>query len=436
MRGWWLGVALVCAACSEEPTTGAFELVGHADLGARGMNSAIAVAGDIVYVGSRIDNKGIAIVDVSDPSRPTVVGEIGRPGTAIPRMSARELRAVPELDLLIVLNLACSAELHGCGGAGETETLRLFDIRDRRAPQIIATYPVTTTVTGMRSPHEFYVWHDVTRTLVFLAAPPGPPSFEVIDVTNPRMPTRIASWDPRDAGLMPRLGGDDILHSVDISEDGTRAYLSHQQSGLLVADISGLPEVSLMTPPAAAFPWDPPTSMGPHSAVPMPGRDVLVVTEEIYPMPFGTGCPWGILRTVDVSDPAAPTLLGEFGLPENDPSFCAGSTDRVAFTAHNATVTRDLALVTWYAGGLVAVDLEDPARPRQLAQFLPEPLPSVEVEDPGLGGHPVEMWSYPVIRDGLIYVVDVRNGLYVLRYGGRHAAQVSAERFLEGNSNL
>jgi len=33
-------------------------------------------------------------------------------------------------------------------------------------------------------------------------------------------------------------------------------------------------------------------------------------------------------------------------------------------------------------------------------------------------------------------VVDVRNGLYVLRYHGPWAEQVAAESFLEGNSNL
>ena len=46
------------------------------------------------------------------------------------------------------------------------------------------------------------------------------------------------------------------------------------------------------------------------------------------------------------------------------------------------------------------------------------------------------MWSYPIIKDGLIYVVDVRNGLYVLRYTGAHAQELSQIKFLEGNSNL
>ena len=46
------------------------------------------------------------------------------------------------------------------------------------------------------------------------------------------------------------------------------------------------------------------------------------------------------------------------------------------------------------------------------------------------------MWSYPIIEDGLIYVADVRNGLYVLKYHGPFEAEVAGIRFLEGNSNL
>ena len=46
------------------------------------------------------------------------------------------------------------------------------------------------------------------------------------------------------------------------------------------------------------------------------------------------------------------------------------------------------------------------------------------------------MWSYPIIRNGLIYVIDIRNGLYILRYTGPHADEVADIHFLEGNSNL
>jgi hypothetical protein len=432
-----LAVACLLAACGDNLSpSGRFEIVGHHDLGARGMWSAIAAVGDHVYVGSRNDAKGIQIVDVSDPAHPAIVGEVGPPHAGLPGMSSRELRIVPSRNLLIVLNLLCSPDLHGCNGPGEGENLRFFDITDRRAPKLLSSYIVAGTMFRPRSPHEFFVWSDDTRVLVYVTAPPASPSLEVIDATDPTAPTRLAAWDPGMAGLMKTPGGDDILHSVSISDDGTRAYLSHQQSGLLVADVSALPAVSLVTPPDKALTWEPALTMGPHSAVPMMGKDLLVVTEEIYPMPFGTGCPWGHLHVVDMADPTALVEVGEFALPENDPSYCNAPRPNMTYTAHNVTTTEDLALVTWYAGGLQAIDLTDPTQPRQLTELRPEPLASVTDEDPALGGVPIEMWSYPIIKDGLIYVVDARNGLYVLRYHGHKAEQIARLTFREGNSNL
>jgi hypothetical protein len=70
--------------------------------------------------------------------------------------------------------------------------------------------------------------------------------------------------------------------------------------------------------------------------------------------------------------------------------------------------------------------------------FSPTPEPSVAIEDPALsrGPNKVVIWSYPIIKDGLVYVVDIRNGLYVLGYTGRFGSEVQGITFLEGNSNL
>lgn len=439
--GAFAALALTLAACGDDQDRAdpppSLEIVGHTDLGARGMNAALAVAGDTAYVGSRTDRRGVAIVDISDPARPAVVGEIGPPDEGLAAMSSRELRVVHDLDLLIVLNLRCSVDLHGClAMGGEFENLKFYDITDRRAPVLLSRYDIVGSLARPRSPHEFYVQRSAGRLLVYVTTPPGPPGLEIIDATDPRALVRVGSWDATDEGLV-RPTNDAILHSIGISPDGTRAYLSHQQAGLLVADVTAAPDLTLVTPPAAALRWPPIESVGPHSAVPVPGREhLLVVTEEIYPMPFGTGCPWGHLRTVDISDPAAPRLVGEYRLPENDPAYCGAPHDRIAFTSHNVTVTPSMAIATWYSGGLQVVDIADPAAPTRLVELRPTPIPAVAMEDPGLGGDGVGMWSYPIISDGLLYVVDTRNGLYVLRYEGTYAEEIAGEAFLEGNSNL
>ena len=48
----------------------------------------------------------------------------------------------------------------------------------------------------------------------------------------------------------------------------------------------------------------------------------------------------------------------------------------------------------------------------------------------------VAMVSYPVIRDGLIYVLDGTNGVFVLRYSGPYADELMGPGRREGNSNL
>jgi hypothetical protein len=74
----------------------------------------------------------------------------------------------------------------------------------------------------------------------------------------------------------------------------------------------------------------------------------------------------------------------------------------------------------------------------QAGWFSPTPLATVANEDPALSAGPnkVVMWSFPIIRNGLIYIIDIRNGLYVLRYTGPRSDEVDSVSFLEGNSNL
>jgi len=143
---------------------------------------------------------------------------------------------------------------------------------------------------------------------------------------------------------------------------------------------------------------------------------------------------------LDVKNPKKPKVVAEYKLPQNDPDFCSTDVPRPSssYSAHNPTVTEHLAFLTWHSGGLQAIDVSNPKKPAQAAEFVPDPLLVVEQEDPVLssGQDKVVMWSFPVIQDGLIYVVDLRNGLFILEYEGPFEKEVGKTRFLEGNSNL
>jgi hypothetical protein len=156
------------------------------------------------------------------------------------------------------------------------------------------------------------------------------------------------------------------------------------------------------------------------------------------------GWPWGWARIWDVADPEQPQLISEYKLSENAPAFQGSARDDApteqftSYSSHDPTIVRSLIVEAWHSGGLQVIDVSNPRRPRQAGWFSPAPLASVALEDPALsrGPNKVVVWSFPIISDGLIYVVDVRNGLYILRYTGRRSHEISQIEFLEGNSNL
>ncbi|MDQ3645903.1 MAG: hypothetical protein M3345_03110 [Actinomycetota bacterium] len=431
---------------------GSLEQVGHDPLMNRGMNAALAVRGDYAYVGSRTDglhpNAGIMVVDVSDPAQPAAVGQIGPANRG---ETSREMRIWPERDLLIVQFLAsnCSFLIHACSPEQMTkdDVFRFYDIAGEKAaaPELIAEYVPS------QNPHEFYLWQDPKdpkRALLYLSTPGGSDQMMVTDISDARSGkfTEVAKWKT----LIPEPG-DNRLHSLSVSPDGTRAYIAYLQGGFFIVDTSDLaagrskPEIKTVTPIPDRTAWEGP---GAHSAVKLFGKPYALVTDEVYgqiPVLLADhGCPWGWTRLINIKDPAKPKVVAEYKTEANDPKYCESAENDPARNAlssqaaHNPTLTKNLAFITWHSQGLQAISLKNPAKPVQVAEFVPTPEPFVIQEDPVLssGRDKVVMWSYPVIQDGLIYVVDVRNGLYILRYKGPFSAEVSSTRFLEGNSNL
>lgn len=329
--------------------------------------------------------------------------------------TARELRAIPGHRVLAVLSYAL-----GAGGANRIDLYR-WDA-DCARPGAVGSYSF-----GGRPPHEFFLWQDPAgaRTLLFTAMfSGGRDDLQVIDVSDPAAPRLAGTWSPP-------LG---LLHSISLSADGRRAYLSLWTGGMLVGDVSQFttgqanPQLSLITPAGARLAAPPGGNV--HSAVQVPGRDLLLLTDERYP----PNCPYGPARLTDVSDPAHPRQVGVLSAPENDPATCANS-PAGTYTSHNPTPVGDLALVSWYSSGLQVFDMADPAHPARLAEFRPQASEPGQ-RDRQLGATLPMTWSYPIVRDGLIYVADINEGLYVLRYRGPHQEQLDGTAFAEGNSNL
>jgi hypothetical protein len=456
------------AAAKPKPKlkVGSITQVGHEPLMNRGMNAAIAIHGDYAYIGSRTDgghvgmpHGGVMVVDISDPSDPTLLGP---PFDAKAGESSRELRVWRSQDILIVLNTNCGVgdQLHHCTQPS-ISNFRFYDISGANAtrPQLINQLNADT--------HEFFLWEDPKnpeRALIFAGnagstctTRGGSPScpFSVWDISpvrNGQPPVTLFSglhgysrFPAAPAPVQKPTGG---LHSLSVSNDGSRAFFALLTGGFAVVDVSDFANgVPLPRPRPITINESRPTWAGPgaHSAVKLWNKDWAYVSDEVYGTATGAGhgCPWGWARMIDISDPQRPTVEAEYRLPENFESTCDDwNPPRTSYSAHNPTLTPRIALTTWHSGGFQAINIQKPGAPYQLAQFMPEPLDKVMLEDPRLSSDPdtgrnekVVMWSYPIIKDGLIYVVDLRNGLYVLEYEGRFEHEVRHGEFLEGNSN-
>ena len=456
-----LTAALPAFASAQEPPPGpampgTFEQLGHEPLMNRGMNAALAVHNGYAYVGSRTDgthaNAGIMVVDVRDPKAPKIVDEIGpERGEALPtQTSGREMRILPDQQLLIIANHSCSEAIHRCASANLTgasaipSNYNIFDIAGENAasPKLLYTYE--PTIQGPQVPHEWFVWTDPkkpSRTLLYMTDPGGDPQLVVADIS------RVREGEVRDVASFSADSGS--MHSISLANDGKRLYMSMLTGGFMMADTSEVaegkadPKIRQVTAGEDAPTWEGP---GAHTAVPLPGRnDSVMVTDEVYAYVPGLlndhGCPWGWVRFINASNQAKPVVVSEYRLPWNNEEYCSAVSplrnSTASFASHNPTLTENLAILTWHSGGLQAIDTTNPSAPTGAAQFFPAPLPAVQTEDPILssGQDKVVMWSYPVIRDGLIYVVDVRNGLYILKYKGPHQEEVDRIKFLDGNSN-
>jgi len=454
-------VALPAPASAQDvppspPMPGKFEQVGHNPLMNRGMNAALAVFNGYAYVGSRTDgshaNAGVMVVDVRDPSKPTIVKEIGpESGEGLPTQTSREMRILPDQKLLIIANHQCNEAIHRCvspnnAGIGVLPSnFKIFDIAGDNAanPKLVATYE--PSIQGPQVPHEWFVWSDPkkpSRVLMYQTDPGGDPQVVVADLSRVREGEvkEIASWAAQ------ANGG---IHSLSVTHDGRKMTVAALTGGYIVADSTEVamgkadPKITQITAADDAPVWPGP---GAHSAVPLPGRPGnVMVTDEVYGMlPVllaDHGCPWGWVRFIDDRVEAKPEVVSEYKLPVNEQSYCdVVPPERnmlASWASHNPTLTENLAILSWHSAGLQAIDTTDPRKPTGAAEFRPEPLSAVQTEDPALsmGRDKVVMWSFPVIVDGLIYVVDLRNGLYIMRYNGPHGTEVSRTKFLDGNSN-
>ena len=226
-----------------------FRVLGHNDLGETETNGDVFVHGNFAYVGTWRDpcnGRGVKIVDVSDLRDPRLIGTLAsRAGTSAEDMVVRRVSTPFFSGDLIGVGI------QRCGDDPALDEqqfgLELWDVSNPYAPVKLSELGVSTGGGGV---HELDLFRRGGRVYALLAVPfsewfdPFPAGdFRIVDVTNPRAPVQVADWGAGANGFSPGpfFGqgsfGSMFSHSARASIDGTKAYVSYWDLGVLTFDI-------------------------------------------------------------------------------------------------------------------------------------------------------------------------------------------------------
>ena len=375
-----------------------FRQIGHSTLNGHGDGMQVMRTGDALFVAHfGPSGMGTSILDASDPSNLRLVRQIPAPAGA-------HTHKVQIADGLLLTNHEAFR-----GGEPERTGLAVYDLSDPFDPV------------------EIGFWHSTGKGVHRIVYEGGPYAYVsatperfderiwvVVDLTDPGHPVERARWWwPGMRDDEERTWPDDEWRSVHHAMvRGDRAYLGFWDSGMVILDISDLDDISVVS----HLQWG--VGGHTHTALPMPGRDLVVVTDEA----LADGCDEDphMVRVVDVSDERRPRVASICPVPEGD--FC----DRgLRFGAHCLHENRpdsyrsaEIVFATYFNGGLRVYDVSNPAEPTEIAHWIPDcppGQPACQINDVWVG------------EDLLTYATDrVNGGVYVLEPEPDLAARLRA----------
>lgn len=319
---------------------------------------------------------GVVLVDVSDPTNPTIVDYAPQPNYGVHSIFTT---TVDDRTLVLASNV------NGVTTAGAATGT-----------------PVPPLPVGSLHPVSYFSFFEIVEGQLELRSVYRPPP------SNPqREPIRNGHLD----GTIQK-------HPLT---NQTLAYLADWDGGLSIVDITDVSE------PRPLGRWteyrfgqeapfgDSTVSGSIHNAVPMEGlwkdgRHYTILGQEVTSRPRDT--PTGQIFVIDTTDPAQPTWVSSWTLPVD-----LVWTDRLLFSTHYYLLQGETLVVTMYHGGMWAVDLSNIAEPRTVGVFVPDrdspaPPPDSLVET---HGSPSLMEVLPG-PDGTLVTFDDESGAYVLRF--------------------
>jgi hypothetical protein len=351
--------------------------------------------GKHAYLGSGGGGDVMYAIDISDPAKPTVTDSVISNTRRV-----NDVMTTPDGKFLVFTREGASDRKNG---------IVICSLEDPKHPKVISEFTEGVT-SGVHS--AFIYKQDPHGTHVYLTND-GTGALHVIDINDPYHPKEVAQWKtPKPHGNTGRT-----LHDIDV-QNGL-LYASYWNDGLVVLDVgAGIKGGSPSNPQLVSqFKYDlnalyrdveaaggPGFIRGTHTA--WRHKNYVFIADEVFPASgvkgakdAAAGRAYGRLHVIDVTDLEKPRSVAHY-----EPEFGG---------VHNVWVAGDTLYMGAYNGGFRAFDVSGELRGDLRAQG--REIGHLNTADmDGRTKNTAMTWGV-VVRDGLAYVNDMYNGLWVVR---------------------
>jgi hypothetical protein len=349
--------------------------------------------GQVAYLGTGAGGDRLYAIDVSDPSRPFVTDSLMADARRI-----NDVMTTPDGRYLVHTREGASSRRNG---------IVIASLEDPRHPKKIAEFTEGVTA-GV---HSAFIFEQPGHGIHVYLTNNGTNAMHVVDISDPYNPREVGRW----RSPSPDAGGS--LHDIDV-QDGL-AYLSNWNDGLIILDVgNGMKGGSPSNPQfVSQFKYDlnemyrnvevdggPGFIRGTHTA--WRHRDYVFIADEVFPSDPQRGTrdasanrAYGNLQVIDVSDIENPRSVAWY-VPEDG-------------GVHNVWVEGDRLYMGAYNSGFRVFDVSGELRGDLRAQGR-EVAHLNTADMQGNVQNQAMTWGV-VVKNGLAYVNDNHNGLWIVR---------------------
>jgi hypothetical protein len=216
------------------------------------------------------------------------------------------------------------------------------------------------------------------------------------------------------AGETPSWGADRKYGLHHAIVQGDIAYGAWRDAGLVIMDVADRTSPKLIT----RRNWSPPFGGGTHNALPLPGRNLLIVLDEAVLDHQEDGLK--LIWIFDIRDVTNPVSIATFPTPADADYIGMGG----HFGPHNlhenrpgSFVSQDLIFTTYQNAGVRVFDIRNAYQPREVAALVPA-APTRIVDPRPDRARVIQSCDIFVDAQGLAYVTDYNAGLSIIEYLG------------------